>query len=57
MRQMMDNIIDKYKTNINQQKSEITKPSIDITHLSSQPYNKVNPYEDKIEVYRMIRST
>ena len=53
----MDNIIDKYKTNINQQKSEITKPSIDITHLSSQPYNKVNPYEDKIEVYRMIRST
>ena len=56
MRQMMESIIGKYKTNLTQKK-EASKPTVDFSQLVTQKYNKLNVYEDKIEVYRMIKST
>lgn len=56
MRQMMDNIIDKYKSSFSR-KMEITPPTIELSQTNSQSYNKMVAYEDKIEVYRTIRST
>ena len=52
----MDSIIDKYKSNLSQ-KRDTSKPTVDFSQLTTQKYNKANIYEDKIEVYRMIKST
>ena len=47
MRQMMDSIIEKYKSNLEQKVSK-SKVESDPSQISSKTYNKLTAYEDKI---------
>lgn len=60
MHDMMSNIVEKYKYNAhNQKKNNSLKNSGDIstTYPKTRVYERLTGYEDKIEVYRMLKST
>ena len=56
----MDGIVDRYRANLSNSKVEKGRVKSGVAQLTSQPLgrpNLQNIYEDKVEVYRMIRST